>query len=74
MIQSGQIIEGVPTELQSLLDKTPEASEFFETLSKSYKKSYCDWVGSAKQEETRQLRAEKAILMLLNKQKTLKTV
>jgi len=74
MIQSGQIIEGVPTELQSLLDKTPEASEFFETLSKSYKKGYCDWVGSAKQEETRQLRAEKAILMLLNKQKTLKTV
>jgi len=74
MIQSGQIIEGVPTELQSLLDKTPEASEFFETLSKSYKKGYCDWVGSAKQEETRQSRAEKAILMLLNKQKTLKTV
>jgi len=74
MMQSGQTIEGVPTELQSLLDKTPEASEFFETLSKSYKKGYCDWVGSAKQEETRQSRAEKAILMLLNKQKTLKTV
>ena len=74
MMQSGQTIEGVPTELQSILDKTPEASEFFETLSKSYKKGYCDWVGSAKQEETRQLRAEKAILMLLNKQKTLKTV
>jgi len=74
MMQSGQTIEGVPTELQSILDKTQEASEFFETLSKSYKKSYCDWVGSAKQEETRQSRAEKAILMLLNKQKTLKTV
>lgn len=74
MMQSGQTIEGVPAELQTLLDKTPEASEFFETLSKSYKKGYCDWVGSAKQEATRQSRAEKAILMLLNKQKTLKTV
>ena len=74
MMQSGQTIEGVPAELQALLDKSPEASDFFETLSKSYKKGYCDWVGSAKQEETRQSRAEKAILMLLNKQKTLKTV
>jgi len=74
MMQSGQTIEGVPAELQALLDKSPEASDFFETLSKSYKKGYCDWVGSAKQAETRQSRAEKAILMLLNKQKTLKTV
>lgn len=73
-MQSAQTIEGVPAELQVLLDKTPEAKEFFETLSKSYKKGYCDWVGSAKQEETRKSRAEKAILMLLNKQKTLKTV
>ncbi len=74
MMQSGQITEGVPAELQALLDKTVEASEFFDILSKSYKKGYCDWVGSAKQAETRQSRAEKAILMLLNKQKTLKTV
>ena len=74
MIQSGQTIEGVVAELQNLLDKTPEASAFFDTLTKSYKKGYCDWVGSAKQAETRQSRAEKAILMLLNKQKTLKTV
>lgn len=74
MQNAGQTIEGIPSELQTLLDKTPEASEFFDTLSKSYKKGYCDWVGMAKQAETRQSRAEKAILMLLNKQKTLKTV
>jgi len=67
-------IEGVPAELQQLLDKDKEAKDFFETLSKSYKKGYCDWVGSAKQEQTRQTRAEKAFLMLKNKQKTLKTV
>ena len=74
MMQSGQTLEGIPAELQTLLDNTPEASEFFATLSKSYKKGYCDWVGSAKQAETRQSRAGKAILMLLNKQKTLKTL
>jgi len=74
MIKQEQIIEGIPSELQSLLEKDKEANDFFETLTKSYKKGYCDWVGSAKQEETRRSRAEKAILMLRNKQKTLKTV
>lgn len=74
MLQSGQHIAGIPAELQVLLDADKEASDFFETLTKSYKKGYCDWVGSAKQEETRKSRAEKAMLMLRNKQKTLKTV
>ena len=74
MLQPGQHFEGIPTELQTLLDNDKEANNFFETLTKSYKKGYCDWVGSAKQEETRKSRAEKAILMLRNKQKTLKTV
>ena len=74
MQKKDEHIEGVPTELQQLLDKEKEAKDFFETLSKSYKKGYCDWIGSAKQEQTRKMRAEKAILMLLNKQKTLKTV
>ena len=67
-------IVGVPLELQKLLDSDKKAKDFFETLSQSYKKGYCDWVGSAKQEQTRQIRAEKAILMLNNNQKTLKTV
>jgi uncharacterized protein YdeI (YjbR/CyaY-like superfamily) len=74
MLQPGQYIEEIPAELQVLLDADKEASDFFETLTKSYKKGYCDWVGSAKQEETRKSRAEKAMLMLRNKQKTLKTV
>jgi uncharacterized protein YdeI (YjbR/CyaY-like superfamily) len=74
MLMSGQYIEGTPTELQKLLNNDKDANDFFETLTKSYKKGYCDWVGSAKQEETRHSRAEKAILMLRNKQKTLKTV
>jgi uncharacterized protein YdeI (YjbR/CyaY-like superfamily) len=73
MLKKGEHIEGIPTELQILLDKNKEAKAFFETLSKSYKQGYCDWVGSAKQEATREVRAEKALIMLKNKQKTLKT-
>ncbi|KAA6320698.1 hypothetical protein EZS27_029561 [termite gut metagenome] len=74
MFEKNKYVENVPIELQRLLDKNKEAKDFFEILSKSYQKGYCDWVGAAKQETTRQTRAEKAILMLQNKQKTLKTV
>jgi uncharacterized protein YdeI (YjbR/CyaY-like superfamily) len=73
MLKKGKHIEGTPTELQVLLDMDTEASDFFESLSKSYKQGYCDWVGSAKQEDTRKIRADKAMIMLRNKQKTLKT-
>jgi uncharacterized protein YdeI (YjbR/CyaY-like superfamily) len=73
MLKKGEHIEGTPTELQSFLDQDAEANAFFEGLSKSYKQGYCDWVGSAKQEDTRKIRADKAMIMLRNKQKTLKT-
>ncbi|SDP20102.1 Bacteriocin-protection, YdeI or OmpD-Associated [Mucilaginibacter sp. OK268] len=73
MLKKGEHIEGIPAELQVLLDQNAEANEFFENLSRSYKQGYCDWVGSAKQEDTRKVRADKALIMLLNKQKTLKT-
>ncbi|NWJ50038.1 MAG: YdeI/OmpD-associated family protein [Bacteroidetes bacterium] len=73
MLQKGEHIEGVPVELETLLDTDKEAKDFFDSLSKSYKRGYCDWVGSAKQEATRQTRAEKALIMLKNGQKTLKT-
>lgn len=74
MLEKGKHIEEVPEELQKLLEKDNIAKNFFDTLAKSYKQGYCDWVGSAKQEATRQTRAEKAILMLRNNQKTLKTI
>ncbi len=73
MLKKGEHIEGTPAELQALLDKDLEAKEFFEALSISYKQGYCDWVGSAKQDDTRKIRADKALIMLQNKQKTLKT-
>jgi len=64
----------VPQELIDIIKSDQEAQEFFESLSEGYKRGYCDWVGSAKQEATRKSRAEKALAMLQNKQKTLKTV
>ena len=73
MLKKGEHIEGTPVELQVLLDQDTEANAFFEGLSKSYRQGYCDWVGSAKQEETRKVRADEAMVMLRNKQKTLKT-
>jgi uncharacterized protein YdeI (YjbR/CyaY-like superfamily) len=63
-----------PVELTNILKNELEALEFFQTLSAGYKRGYCDWVGGSKNEATRKVRAEKALLMLKNKQKTLKTV
>jgi uncharacterized protein YdeI (YjbR/CyaY-like superfamily) len=61
----------VPVELMDVLQHEKEALEFFQSLSVGYKRGYCDWVGGAKNEDTRKTRAEKALLMLRNKQKTL---
>jgi uncharacterized protein YdeI (YjbR/CyaY-like superfamily) len=46
---------------------------FFDSLTDGYKRGYSDWVGGAKQAETRRVRADKALIMLQKKQKTLKT-
>lgn len=63
----------VPDELSKVLKGEDEAAAFFDSLSDGYKRGYCDWVGGAKQQATRETRAEKALVMLKNKQKTLKT-
>ena len=63
----------IPEELMEVLNNEPEAKEFFDNLTDGYKRGYCDWVGGAKQPVTRETRAGKALLMLKNKQKTLKT-
>jgi uncharacterized protein YdeI (YjbR/CyaY-like superfamily) len=63
----------VPEELAAVLSGDEEAQAFYDSLTDGYKRGYCDWVGNAKQSATRQSRAEKALLMLRKKQKTLKT-
>ena len=73
MLKKGEHIEGTPAELEALLATDTTAKAFFDSLSKSYKQGYCDWVGSAKQEDTRHVRAAKVLIMLQNGQKTLKT-
>lgn len=64
----------IPEELTAVLANEPEAKAFFDSLTDGYKRGYCDWVGGAKQEATRKSRAEQALAMLKNKQKTLKKV
>lgn len=71
MLKKGEHIEGTAVELETLLINDPKAKAFFDDLSKSYKQG--DWVGSAKQEDTRHVRAAKVLIMLKNEQKTLKT-
>ena len=63
----------IPDELTTVLENETEARAFFDNLSDGYKRGYCDWVGGAKQAATREIRAGKALVMLKNKQKTLKT-
>ena len=63
----------MPVELEMVLKADNEAKVFYDSLSDGYKRGYCDWVGGAKAEATRQIRAGKALLMLQRKQKTLKT-
>lgn len=63
----------IPEELINILEQDAEAKMFFDGLSDGYKRGYCDWVGGAKQQPTREVRAGKALIMLQNKQKTLKT-
>lgn len=73
MMKNQNPVNGTPIELTEVLATSEEARLFYESLSQSYKKGYNDWVGGAKQEETRKVRAGKALLMLEAKKKTLTT-
>ncbi len=63
----------VPDELTVVVANGADARAFFDSLSDGYKRGYCDWIGGAKQAAIREIRAGKVLLMLKNKQKTLKT-
>jgi hypothetical protein len=57
----------VPPDLEAALVPEPDAKEFFESLSYTHRKEYVRWIESAKREETRVRRVEKAIEMLRDK-------
>ena len=53
-----------PPELENALGLSEEAGSVFGKLSYSHKKEYVDWITSAKKEETKLRRVQKAISML----------
>lgn len=55
----------LPGALQSVLDENPAAKAQFLKLSYTHQKEYATWVESAKKEETRAARVEKALALLL---------
>jgi hypothetical protein len=54
----------IPTDLETVLAKSPAQQQSFAALSYSHKKEYVDWIESAKKPETRQNRIEKMAEML----------
>lgn len=69
---SGNEEQDIPDYLQRALSKNKDAFNTFQNLSKSHKNEYIEWISSAKKEETRTNRIEKAIAMI-NKTKSKKT-
>jgi hypothetical protein len=55
----------VPRDFRQALAKHPAAREYFEKLAYTHRKDYVDWIESAKKEETRQRRIDKAVLKLM---------
>jgi hypothetical protein len=49
-------VVSIPDDVQTQLNKSKKASEFFESLSFTHRKEYMRWVESAKKEETRKKR------------------
>jgi hypothetical protein len=54
----------IPENLAWVFASQPLAKDAFERLSYSHQKEYVDWIQSAKKEETRQRRTEKALELL----------
>jgi uncharacterized protein YdeI (YjbR/CyaY-like superfamily) len=63
----------VPKELVAVIENEVETRKFFYCLPDEYRRSYCDWVGGAKQPATRESRAGEALLMLKKRCRTLKS-
>ena len=61
----------IPEDLKEQFDKNKEVKDFFDTLSYTNKKSYVQWITSAKKKETRERRLNETMNMLLRKEKRL---
>lgn len=56
----------VPQELKHAFKTSPDAEDFFNTLSYSNRKEYARWITTAKRPETKERRLNKTIEMLKN--------
>lgn len=62
----------IPTDLTKALKSSATARKLFDALSPSCKKEYVEWICSAKRDETRRTRVEKAVTMLADGKKRVK--
>lgn len=60
----------IPAELEAILKKHKKAREFFDSLSYTHRKEYARWIATAKREETKAKRIQKAEEYLLKGVKT----
>ena len=58
-----RIVE-TPPELTAALSQNKSAADFFAALSQSHKREYISWISSARKQETRETRADKACELL----------
>lgn len=63
-LTSQNFSQGIPLELEDLLNDDPLAKSIFISLPPSHKNEYIAWIEEAKKENTRKSRAQKAISML----------
>jgi citrate synthase len=61
-----RIVE-VPAELAKAFRKNKEAKKLWDKLAYTHRKEFARWISGAKQEETRERRAAKAVDMMLTK-------
>lgn len=59
----------IPAFIQMAFKEFPIAEKYFKTLAPGYKRTYIEWITSAKMEETRIRRLEKAISFLIQSKK-----
>lgn len=59
----------IPEDFQAALERNPEAKACYEKLSFTHQKEYRVWIAEAKRAETRLTRIDKALQMLVVKQK-----
>jgi Bacteriocin-protection, YdeI or OmpD-Associated/Domain of unknown function (DUF1905) len=61
-----RIVEA-PADLAKAFRKNKEAKKLWDKLAYTHRKEFAQWICGAKQEETRERRAEKAVTMILTK-------